>query len=120
MPTPRPTTSTLVVLEPNENTIWAMGQTRIIKWRYSSTLAGTTGAVTLRLYLDGNLAETIGVLVSASANQFDWTIASSLGSHDDTYTLRVQNAAVGIDVYSELFCIAASLSPTLLCSSSHH
>ena len=52
VPTPGPTTSTLLVLEPNANSAWAIGQTRTIKWRYSGTLVGTTGRVTLRVYLD--------------------------------------------------------------------
>ena len=73
---------------------------------------GTTGRVTLRVYLDSAFVTTITVLLSEGVNEYVWTIPSSF-VWGDTYSVRVQDVDnSGLDVYSWPFVIALTPAPS--------
>jgi hypothetical protein len=72
--------------------------------RDSGGLAGATGRVTLRLYLDGNFEATIVSLLDAGITTYFWTIPVALAG-GGTYSVRAQDADNGHDVYSDSFII---------------
>ena len=112
LPTPEPTlpptpspTLTFFSYEPDSYSAWATGETHVIIWRYNGDLAGATGRVTLRLYLDGNFEATIASLLDAGITTYSWTIPVAL-AWGDTYSVRAQDADNGLNVYSDSFIIA--------------
>ena len=67
-----PSTRACAAVEPNADARWACGETRTITWRYSGSLAGTSGRATLRLYQDGvNQGDAIAVPRSTRATLRD-------------------------------------------------
>ena len=58
-----PTPSTITIVEPGADSVWRVGSTHNISWRYTRNFTHTSGTVALRLYSADVQSMTIAIFV---------------------------------------------------------